>query len=107
MFSPPQTRQASASARLPAESQYWMENLPVGHGKYNSGIFTVLPLEFALSGSNNAQSVVYTTRMITIYVINVTVCFNFTTPWTRAVGVQNCSNGFLWHSVRLVSSRPL
>ena len=54
MFSPPHTHQASASARLPAEPQYWMENLPVGHGRYNSGIFTVLPLGFARSGSNNA-----------------------------------------------------
>ena len=66
MFSPPHTHQASALARLPAESGYWMENLPVEHGKYNSGIFTVLPLGFAQSGSNNAQLVVYTTRMITI-----------------------------------------
>ena len=87
MFSPPYTRQASASARLPAEPQYWMENLPVGHGKYNSGIFTVLPLVFAWSGSNNARSVVYTALMITIYVINITVCFNFTTTQIRAVGV--------------------
>ena len=54
MFSPPHTHQASASARLPAEPQYWMENLPVGHGKYNSGIFTVLLLIFAQSGYNNA-----------------------------------------------------
>ena len=53
MFSPPYTHQASALARLPAEPRYWMENLPVGHGKYNSGIFTALPLEFAQSGSNN------------------------------------------------------
>ena len=79
MFSPPHNRQASALARLPAEPRYWMENLPVGHGKYNSGIFTVLPLVFAWSGSNNARSVVYTAQMITIYVIYGTVCFNFTT----------------------------
>ena len=107
MFSPPYTHQASASARLPAEPRYWTENLPVGHGKYNSGIFTVLPLVFTQSGSNNAQSVVYTTRMITIYVINITVCFNFTTARIPVVGAQNRSNGFIWHSVRLVSSRPL
>ena len=79
MFSPPCTHQASALVRLPAEPQYWMENLPVGHGKYNSGIFTFLLLVFARSGSNNTRSVVYTTQMITIHVINRTVCFNFTT----------------------------
>ena len=87
MFSPPYTCQASASARLPAEPRYWMENLPVGHGKYNSSIFTVLPLIFARSGSNNAESVVYTAQMITIYVINITVCFNFTTARIHAVRV--------------------
>ena len=54
MFSPPYTHQASASARLPAEPRYWMENLSVGHGRYNSVIFTFLPLGFAWSGSNNA-----------------------------------------------------
>ena len=53
MFSPHYTRQASALARLLAEPRYWTENLPVGHGKYNSGIFTVLPLVFTWSGSNN------------------------------------------------------
>ena len=30
MFSPPHTRHASASAVLPAEPQYWKENLPAG-----------------------------------------------------------------------------
>ena len=39
--------------------------------------FTVLPLGFAWSGSNNARSVAYTTRMMIVYVINGTVCFNF------------------------------
>ena len=68
MFSPPHTRQASASARLPAEPQYWTENLPLVMGKYNSGIFTVLPLVFAQSGCNNARSVVYTTRMCDILI---------------------------------------
>ena len=84
-----------------------MENLPVGHGKYNSGIFTVLPLGFAQSGSNNSRSVVHTTQMITIYVIYGTVCFNFTTARMCVVRIQNHSNGFIWHSVGLVSSRPL
>ena len=32
MFSPPNTRCASASAVLPAEPQHWKENLPAGHG---------------------------------------------------------------------------
>ena len=73
MFSPPHTRQASASARIPAEPRYWMENLPVGHGRYNSVIFTFLLLGFARSGSNNARAVVYTTWMVTINVINITV----------------------------------
>ena len=54
MFSPPHTRHASASAALPAEPQYWKENLPAGHGKYNSCSFSVLPLGFTQSGSNNA-----------------------------------------------------
>ena len=40
MFSPLHTHQASASARIPAEPQYWTENLPVGHGRYNSVILT-------------------------------------------------------------------
>ena len=31
MFSPPNTQHASASAVLPAEPQYWTENLPVRH----------------------------------------------------------------------------
>ena len=39
MFSPPHTRHASASAVLPAKPQYWKENLPAGHGKYNSHSF--------------------------------------------------------------------
>ena len=85
MFSPPYTCQASALARLPAEPQYWMENLPVGHGKYNSVIFTFLPLGFAQSGSNNTRAVVHTTRMITINVINIAVCFNFTTTQVHTV----------------------
>ena len=54
MFSPPHTHHASASTTLLVEPQYWMENLPAGHGKYSSGIFTILPLRFAQSGSNNA-----------------------------------------------------
>ena len=107
MFSHPYTYQASASTRLPAEPRYWRENLPVCHSKYNSGIFTVLLLIFARSGSNNARSVVYTAQMITIYVISITVYFNFTTARIHMVGVQNCSNGSIWHLVRLVSSRPL
>ena len=85
MFSPPYTCQASASARLPAEPQYWMENLPVGHGKYNSGIFTFSLLGFAQSGSNNAQSAVYTAPIIIIDVINIAVCFNFTTAQVHVV----------------------
>ena len=44
MFSPPHTRHASASTVLPAEPQYWKENLPAGHGKYNSHSFPVLLL---------------------------------------------------------------
>ena len=88
MFSPPYTHQVSASARLPAEPGYWMENLPVGHDKYNSGIFTILSLVFARSGSNNARSVVYTAQMITIYVINITVCFYFTTARIRMVRIK-------------------
>ena len=44
MFSPPHTRHASASAVLPAKPQYWKENLPAGHGKYNSHSFPVLLL---------------------------------------------------------------
>ena len=85
MFSPPHTRQASALAKLPAEPRYWMENLPVGHGRYNSVIFTFLPLGFARSGSNNARAVVYTTRMIPINVINIAVYFNFTTAQVHMV----------------------
>ena len=54
MFSSPHTRHASASTVLPDKPQYWKENLPVGHGKYNSHSFSVLLLRFAQSGSNNA-----------------------------------------------------
>ena len=54
MFSPPHTRHAFASAILPAEPQYWKENLPAGHSKYNPSSFSVLPLGFARSGFNNA-----------------------------------------------------
>ena len=71
MFSPPHTHQAYASARIPAEPRYWMENLPVGHGRYNSFILTFLLLGFTRSGSNNAQAVVYTTQMVPINVINI------------------------------------
>ena len=85
MFSPPYTHQASASARLPAEPQYWTENLPVGHGRYNSVIFTFLPLRFTQSGSNNARAVIHTTQMITINIINIAVCLNFTTAWVHVV----------------------
>ena len=86
MFSPPHTCQASTLARIPAEPQYWTENLPVGHGRYNSVIFTFLPLGFARSGSNNAQAVVYTAQMITIIVINIAVYFNITTARVHTVG---------------------
>ena len=85
MFSPPYSHQASASSRLPAESRYWTENLPVGHGRYSSVIFTFLLLRFAQSGSNNAQAVVHTAQMITINAINRGVCFNFTTARVCAV----------------------
>ena len=80
MFSPPHTRHASASAVLPAEPQYWKENIPAGHDKYNSHSFLVLPLGLAQSGYNNAQSVIYTTQMMIIYVISGTLCFNFFQP---------------------------
>ena len=53
MFSPPHTGHASASAALPAEPQYWRENLLAGHGKYTSHSFSVLPLGFTRSGYNN------------------------------------------------------
>ena len=33
MSTPPHTRRAMASARLPAEPQYWTENLLTGHGR--------------------------------------------------------------------------
>ena len=77
MFSPPHTCHTAASTILPAEPQYWMENLPAGHGKYNPSMFTVLPLGFARSGSDNARSVVYIAQMMIVYVINGTACFNF------------------------------
>ena len=51
-------------------------------------IFTFLLLSFAQSGSNNAQAVVYTARMITINVINIAVCFNFTTTLVHAVRLK-------------------
>ena len=38
MFSPPNTRHASASAVLPTEPQYWKENLPAGFAR--SGYIT-------------------------------------------------------------------
>ena len=86
MFSPPHTHQALASARLPAEPRYWMENLPVGHGRYNSVILTFLSLGFARSGSNNARAVIYTAQMVTINVINIAVYSNFTTARVCVVG---------------------
>ena len=88
MFSLPYTHQASASARLLAEPRYWTESLPVGHGMYNSVILTFLSLRFARSDSNNTQAVVHTAQMITIYVTNIAVCFNFTTTWVHAVGLK-------------------
>ena len=88
MFFPPYTLQASASARLPAEPRYWTENLPVVHGTYNSVIFTFLLLGFTWSGSNNTQAVVHTTWMITLNVINIAVCFNFTTTRVHAVRLK-------------------
>ena len=48
--------------------------------------FIVLPLVFTQSGYNTTQSGVYTTQMITVYVINVTVCFNFTTARNEVHG---------------------
>ena len=53
MFSPPHPQHASASTVLPTKPQYWKENLLAGHGKYNSHSFSVLPLRFTRSGSNN------------------------------------------------------
>ena len=57
----------------------------MGHGRYNSVIFTFLSLGFARSGSNNAHAVVYTTWMVPINVINIAVYFNFTTTWVHTV----------------------
>ena len=88
MFSPPYTCQASALARLVAEPRYWTENLAVGYGTYNSVTFTFLPLGFAQSGSNNARAVVHTALMITLNVINIAVCINFTTAQVCAVGLK-------------------
>ena len=105
MFSPPHTRHAFASAILPAEPQYLKENLPAGHGKYNPSIFSVLLLRLPWSGSNNTRSVVYTARMMIVYVINGTVCFNLTTTQIRMVRTHNCSDGFIWCLVGLVSSK--
>ena len=73
MFSPPHTHQTSASARIPAGPRYWMGNLPVRHGRYNSVILTFLLLGFARSGSNNAQTVVHTAQMVLINVINIAI----------------------------------
>ena len=50
MYSPPHTRHASASTVLPAEPQYWKENLPAGHGYYKSHSFLIYPLGFTWSG---------------------------------------------------------
>ena len=100
MVSPPHTHQASASARIPAEPRYWMENLPVGHGKYNSVIFSILPLGFTWSGSNIAQAVVHTAQMVPIHVINIAVYFNFTTAWVHTVRhkiapMASCGDGWV------------
>ena len=35
MSTPLHTCRAAAWARLPAELQYWSDNLPPGHGRYN------------------------------------------------------------------------
>ena len=35
MSSPPHTQRATAMVRLPTEPQYWSDNLPPGHGRYN------------------------------------------------------------------------
>ena len=35
MSTPPHTQRVAAMARLPAEPQYWLDNLPPGHGRYN------------------------------------------------------------------------
>ena len=71
MFSAPHTCQASALARIPAEPRYWMENLPVGHGRYSLVILTFSLLGFTWSGSSNAQTVVHTAQMALINVINM------------------------------------
>ena len=107
MFSPPHTCHASASAILPAEPQYWTQNLPAGHGKCNSCFYMIQPLGFARSDSNNTRSIVHTAWMMIIYFINTIVCSNFITTQTCAVRIQNCSDGFIWRSVGLMSSKPL
>ena len=70
-------------------------------------VFSIYPLGFARSDSNNARTVVYTAWMMTIYVINGIVCFNFLTAQIRLVRLPNRSDGLERCSVGLVSTKPL
>ena len=55
MSSPPHTQRAAAIARLPTELQYWSDNLPPGHGRYNPMYLFLLAPRCAWIGKTGAQ----------------------------------------------------
>ena len=93
---------------------YCPRNLDIGQKIYQQDtvsiihiVFSIYPLRFTQSDSNNTRTVVYTTQMLIINVINGAVCFNSTTTRIHSVRLHNRSYGLRRCSVGLVSTKPL
>ena len=56
MSTPPHTQRAAAMARLPAELQHWLDNLPAGHGRYNPIYLHLLVPRCAWTDLSGAQT---------------------------------------------------
>ena len=89
-------------------------NLDIGQKIYQQDtvsiihiVFSIYLLGFARSDSDNAQTVVYTARMLIINVINGAIFVNSTTAQIHSVRLHNCSYGLRQCSVGLVSTKPL
>ena len=86
-------------------------NLDIGQKIYQqdtvSIIHIVFPLGFTRTDSDNARTVVYTTQMLIINVINGAVCFKSTTAQVCSVRLHNHSYGLRQCSVVLVSTKLL
>ena len=107
MFSPPHND-------MLLHRLYYLLNLDIGQKIYQQDtvsiihiVFSIYPLGFTRSDSDNTQTVVYTTQMLIINVINGAICFNSRTTQIHLVRLHNRSYGLRQCSVGLVSTKPL